>query len=493
MNTKQLKDKILSLAIQGKLVPQDSSDEPSAELLERINPKYTLIENEELLPKGWCWCKINDIGKIVTGTTPPKDTKAYYDGDIPFFKPTDLEQGKHTCKSIDHLSELGFEKSRQLPPMSILVTCIGTIGKTGLITVEGSCNQQINAIIPHKDISPLYVYYTCISDFFQNKIKINAPAVTLPILKKNKFVELTIPLPPLAEQHRIVEKVESLFTLIDTIEKNKESIKENIKTTRQKLLSMAIRGELVPQDSNDEPASVLLDKIRKEKEQLIREGKLKKDKHEYIIYRGEDGKYYERIGKDIKCIDEDIPFEIPDNWKWTKLGSICVFLSRGKSPKYSEKREYPVFAQKCNLKDGWISLNEARFLDPSTLDKWQDEYKLRTGDVLINSTGTGTVCRTRLFDDNCLGPYPFVVPDSHVSVVRTYDDVNSSFIFYYLISECTQQYLTNHLAGSTNQKELYIGVLENLFIPLPPKIEQQRIVENLEFLFAQLDGLGKNT
>ena len=241
----------------------------------------------------------------------------------------------------------------------------------------------------------------------------------------------------------------------------------NTKALRQKILDLAIHGKLVPQDPNDEPASVLLERIRDEKERLIKEGKIKRPKKAKAT---SDKPHY-----------ENVPFEVPSSWVWTTLGEICIFLSRGKSPKYKdEDRTYPVFAQKCNLKEGGISLEQARFIDPNTIDKWAEEYKLKTGDILINSTGTGTVGRTRLFNESCLGDYPFVVPDSHVSVVRTHDEILSEFIYAYISSNFVQQYLEENLAGSTNQKELYIGVLDSLNIPLPPCKEQKRIADEIE-------------
>ena len=183
-----------------------------------------------------------------------------------------------------------------------------------------------------------------------------------------------------------------------------------------------------------------------------------------------------------------MPFEIPDNWVWTTLEEICLFLSRGKSPKYSDTdKTYPVFAQKCNLKEGGISLEQARFLDSSTICKWSEEYKLKTGDVLVNSTGTGTVGRTRLFHENYLKNYPFVVPDSHISVIRTTSEIKSEFVFAYISSQLIQRHLEDNLAGSTNQKELYIGVLEKLSFPLPPLAEQQRIVVEIEKWFELID------
>ena len=184
---------------------------------------------------------------------------------------------------------------------------------------------------------------------------------------------------------------------------------------------------------------------------------------------------------------QDVPFEVHEGWEWVTIGKLCSFLSRGKSPKYSEERKYPVFAQKCNLYDGDISLEQARFLDPETISKWSDEYKLIDGDILVNSTGTGTVGRTRLFHSDILGDYPFVVPDSHVSVVRTLEEIESKFVLVFLSSDYGQTYIEDNLAGSTNQKELYIGILENMQFPSPPHEEQLRIVTAVDKWFALID------
>ena len=246
------------------------------------------------------------------------------------------------------------------------------------------------------------------------------------------------------------------------------------KKLRQKILDLAIRGKLVPQDPNDEPASVLLERIRAEKERLIKEGKIKRSK---------------KTTSDTPHYENEAPFEVPKSWEWTTIGKLCSFLSRGKSPKYSEERKYPVFAQKCNLYDGDISLEKARFLDPETIIKWSDEYKLVDGDILVNSTGTGTVGRTRLFHSDVLGDYPFVVPDSHVSVVRTFEEIESKFVLAFLSSDYGQTYIEDNLAGSTNQKELYIGILDNMLFPLPPQEEQLRIVTAIDKWFSLINVL----
>ena len=257
---------------------------------------------------------------------------------------------------------------------------------------------------------------------------------------------------------KVINEVVKYDLFIEAIEYETTDLQTLIISIKNKILDLAIHGKLIPQDPNDEPALDLLKRINPN-------------------FTPCDNAQYEKI---------------PENWCACKLVDICSFLSRGKSPKYSEyDKTYPVFAQKCNLKDGGISLEQARFLDPSTINKWNEVYKLQTGDILVNSTGTGTVGRTRLFNANCLGNYPFVVPDSHVSVVRVVKSICPQYVYAYISSDSIQQYIEENLAGSTNQKELYIGVLENMHIFLPPLAEQYRIVTKIEKLFSSLDNIQK--
>ena len=201
-----------------------------------------------------------------------------------------------------------------------------------------------------------------------------------------------------------------------------------------------------------------------------------------------------KVTVDTSHYPKEVPWKLPEGWVWCQLKDICSFLSRGKSPVYSDtSREYPVFAQKCNLKEGGISLEKALFIDPATLSRWPEQYKLKDGDVLVNSTGTGTVGRTRLFNINCLGNYPFVVPDSHVSVIRTWGNIYSEYVLAVLSSEYGQHYIEDNLAGSTNQKELYIGVLEDFLIPIAPSNEQVRIAGRINTLFNAISLIDKTS
>ena len=383
----------------------------------------------------------------------------------------------------------------QVLPSDIIVSCAGTIGETYILPKEapiGIINQALMkvALFEYK-ISKFwrtFFEYILVKD---STMKGAGSAIkNIPPFEYLK--KILTPLPPLKEQQRIVEKIEELIPYIEHYDKAQtelDILNKNIKEQLKKsVLQYAIEGKLVPQNEAEGTAETLLEQIQKEKQKLYEENKLKKKDLEHsTIFKGEDNKYYEKIGKNITCIDEEIPFEIPKNWRWCRLGVLTIFLSRGKSPKYSEIKKYPVFAQKCNLKSGKLSLDAAKFLDERTLSKWRDEYKLRNNDILINSTGTGTVGRVGIFSEQILGNYPFIVPDSHISVVRTFSNIDSYYIYYLMCSSIIQQYIEDNLAGSTNQKELYIGVLEKLLLPLPPLSEQQRIVNTIQNIFRCIE------
>lgn len=223
---KRYKQAVLKAAVEGRLTDPD------------------LSEGE--LPKGWKVVPVEEVGQIVTGSTPSKGIADYYGTDHPFYKPTDLAAGYETSESIDGLTEAGLKEARELPAKSILVTCIGaTIGKTGLIRVAGACNQQINAIVPNDSLVPEYGYFQCISPFFQQQIKDNASATTLPLLNKNRFKVLDFILPPKTDQLQIVKAVEDRLQKTDELDSTLDAQLLQAGRLRQAVLKRAFEGRLV--------------------------------------------------------------------------------------------------------------------------------------------------------------------------------------------------------------------------------------------------------
>ena len=421
------------------------------------------------MPESWEWTTIGKLCSFLSRGKSPKysEERKYpvfaqkcnlYDGDISLEK----------ARFLDPETIIKWSDEYKLIDGDILVnsTGTGTVGRTRLFhsDVLGDYpfvvpDSHVSVVRTFEEIESKFVLAFLSSDYGQTYIEDNLAGSTN---QKELYIgildNMLFPLPPQEEQLRIVTAIDKWFSLINVLESAKGDLQISIAQAKSKILDLAIHGKLVSQDPNDEPAIELLKRINPQF---------------------------------TPCDNAHCPYDIPENWYWCKLIDLCSFLSRGKSPTYSEERKYPVFAQKCNLYGGGISLDQARFLDPNTLSKWPDEYKLRDGDVLVNSTGTGTVGRTRLFQSDCLGSFPFVVPDSHVSVIRTVSDIDSDYIYSIMSSRYGQEYIEDNLAGSTNQKELYIGVLENMLIPLPPYDEQKRIANKIEELFAVFDEIQK--
>ena len=265
----------------------------------------------------------------------------------------------------------------------------------------------------------------------------------------------------------------------------------NGKQLKNSILQWAIQGKLVPQGSNDEPASVLLEKIRQEKERLIKEKKIKRDKNASIIYRGEDNSYYEKMlaTGEVKCIDEEIPFEIPSSWSWARLLNVSIYIQRGKSPKYSPIKKYPVVAQKCNQWAGF-SIDKAQFIEPESLSKYAIERILQDEDLMWNSTGLGTLGRMAVYYAK-LNPYELAVADSHVTVIRLFKPfVSPLFFYFYFVSPTVQSVIEDKSDGSTKQKELSTTTVCNYLVPIPPRNEQTRIISKVTSLLPVIEKYG---
>ena len=291
-------------------------------------------------------------------------------------------------------------------------------------------------------------------------------------LDENKFLNFTISLPSFNEQSLFVENFKWIKQKFDFIMSELSYQYDLIIKLRQSILQEAVQGKLVPQDPNDEPASVLLERIKEEKERLIKEGKIKKE-------------------KPLPPISEDeIPYELPKGWEWVRLGELCSYIQRGKSPKYSNIEEIPVISQKCIQWDGF-DISKARFIDPMSLDSYTEERFIVPFDLLWNSTGLGTLGRINVYPKIEL--YNKVVADSHVTVIRPLKEfVCSKYLYLWFAGPIVQSEINNKSTGSTKQTELNITTVREYIVPLPPLNEQKRIVEKVDQLMALCDELEKN-
>ena len=299
-----------------------------------------------------------------------------------------------------------------------------------------------------------------------------------------------IPVPPITEQHRIILGMVRLAHSIDRYNdaQTKLDLLNNVLNEKLKksVLQEAIQGKLVPQIASEGTAQELFEQIMTEKQKLVKEGKLKKSAlNDSVIFRGDDNKYYEKSGEDTICIDDEIPFDIPVNWAWVRLDDICSFIHRGKSPKYSPIKKYPVVAQKCNQWSGF-SIEKAKFIEPQSISSYKEEYILQDEDLMWNSTGLGTLGRMAIYYKR-LNPYELAVADSHVTVIRPYKQyVVSEYLYYYFASNTVQSVIEDKSDGSTKQKELSTKTVKSYLVPLPPMEEQKRIVEKVEELMQLL-------
>ena len=381
MKAKDLKNSILQMAVEGKLVPQDPNDESASVLLERIReekqrliaegkakfPKggesiiYTgsdgspyekridakgrvlsekCIADEvpfEELPEGWAWARLETLGILQTGKTPSTQKNDFFNGDIPFITPGDITYENTLLQVKRSLTTLGAQYSRCIRSGSVLQVCIGgSTGKTAQAITGCAFNQQINSLTCCIAQMDGYAFCILTSPVVQNRLRLLGSGTATPIINKSVWGQFLLPIPPLAEQRRIVERVNQLMPLVEEygkLEDDREALDAALpERLRKSVLQMAVQGKLVPQDPSDEPASELLKRIRGQRRELVAEKKMKAPKGgESVIFRGSDGRRYEkRIDSkgresDPTCIEDEIPFEIPDSWEWARLGSLCNF------------------------------------------------------------------------------------------------------------------------------------------------------------------------
>ena len=535
MNGKQLKNSILQWAIQGKLVPQDPNDEPASMLLERIRvEKEKLIKEKKIkkdknesiiyrgednsyyekflatgevkcideeipfeIPQGWEWERIGNVF-FVTKLAGFEYTKFFTkealsaSNPIPIVRAQNVRMGFFEENKNEAISEMlsnQLERSA-LNKKCLLMTFIGAgIGDTCIFPAERKNHLAPNVakIEPLDDsISLDYAVFALMSPCGQRGVNAIKKSTAQPSLSMETIRKLLIPIPPLKEQKCISLKLSEALPLVEKYSKVQEEQNQlNVEIQyllKKSILQEAIQGKLVPQIAEEGTAQELLEQIKTEKEKLVKDGKLKKSAlTDSVIFKGDDNKYFEKNGNTEMNITDEIPFEIPDSWSWVRLNDICSYIQRGKSPKYSLIKKYPVVAQKCNQWSGF-SIDKAQFIDPDTLSSYGEERILQDGDLMWNSTGLGTLGRMAIYWSS-LNPYELAVADSHVTVIRAMKKfVLPQYLYYYFTSNTVQSVIEDKSDGSTKQKELATATVKTYLVPIPPLMEQSRIISKIEQL-----------
>ena len=440
------------------------------------------------VPKGWEWCRLRDV------IYPPKygtSSKSLSNGDVPVLRMGNIQDGEVVYDKLVFSNNVEDNRKYLLQDGDLLFNRTNSaelVGKTAIFKGNRHVIYAGYLILlrPIKTNSE-YLNYIFSSPYVRSYCKeVKTIGVQQCNINAEKVSQLLVPIAPFEEQMRIVDKIKEVLPSVDkysisqyNLDLLNVSLSECLKKS---ILQEAIQGRLVPQIAEEGTAKELLERIKKEKQKLVKEGKLKKSAlATSVIFRGDDNRYYEKIGEDTVCIDDEIPFDIPANWVWIRLDDICSFIHRGKSPKYSLIKKYPVVAQKCNQWSGF-SIEKAKFIEPQSISSYKEEYILQDEDLMWNSTGLGTLGRMAIYYKK-LNPYELAVADSHVTVIRPYKQyVISEYLYYYFASNTVQSVIEDKSDGSTKQKELSTKTVKSYLVPLPPMEEQMRIVEKVEEL-----------
>ena len=487
MDTKALRQKILDLAIRGKLVPLDPNDEPASVLLERIRAeKQQMVKDGKLkpkdikndtvifkgddnlhyekfsdgtvkciedeipfeLPEGWEWTRLGCITDVIQYGL---SNSAESTGDYRLLRITDIQNGCVNWDTVPFTSTDESEKYLLHKDDIVFARTGATVGKSFLITDLPYASVYASYLIRIRlinGISANYIYHFFNSYCYWEQVTDKAVGVGQPNCNGTALRELFIPLPSQAEQNKIVPVADNLLKIVDTITSEQESLSELIQTTKSKILDLAIRGKLVAQDPNDEPASVLLKRIRGEKEEQIKQGKIKRNKKESVIFKGSDNSYYEKYGE-----------KLPSGWVVTNFETLLSYEQPTnyivKDTNYKSKYETPVLTAGKSFILGYTDEKENIFSELPVIifDDFTTESK---------------------FVD-----FPFKIKSSAMKILHINTDlVLPKFAFY--LMQATQIDHDNH-------QRYWISTYSQELLGLPPINEQKRILSALELYFALIE------
>ena len=513
MTGQQLKNSILQMAVQGKLVPQDPNDEPASVLLERIrNEKEQLIKDGKIkkeknssiifrgadnlpyekvgnndpvciadevpfdIPDSWEWVRLGSIGDWGSGATPSRTNSEYYGGDIPWLKTGDLNDGyiKYIPESISHLA---LEKTsvRLNETGSVLIAMYGaTIGKVGILTFPATTNQACCACLPI-EIYNEYLFYFLMSQ--KSAFVKRGEGGAQPNISKEKIISTLMPLPSITEQYRIVTKIKKVLPLVEQYEvaySEVNSLNNSFPDLLKKsILQEAVQGKLVPQDPNDEPASVLLERIRAEKQALIKAGKIKKDKNESIIFR-RDNSHYEKRGSEEVCIDDEILFEVPSSWALIRLNDIGIYRKGPFGSSLTKSMFVPKGDDTVKVYEQKNAIQKDHTLGTYYITRQYYESKMKSftvepGDILVSCAGT--IGETYVLPEQIeLG-----IINQALMRMTIYAPIDLNYFLMYF-DYVLKQTAKDSSKGSAIKNIPPFEIFKKLILPLPPIEEQKRIV-----------------
>ena len=522
MTAQQLKNSILQMAVQGKLVPQNPNDEPASVLLERIRAeKERLIKEKKIkreknpsvifkgadntpyekigdevrsladeipfdIPDSWEWVRIRSLGEIVRGSG-IKRNETVQQG-LPCVRYGELYTTYQTSftSAVSFIAPDLYEKCKHFSYGDVLMTLTGEnkpdIAKAvAYLGTEPIAAGGDLAFWTRHGMNSLFLAYIMASPYIIGRKVALATGDIIVHISGDKLGTILLPVPPLAEQERIVARIREAELVIESyalkataLQKLQDSFPETLKKS---ILQEAVQGKLVPQDPSDEPAEALLERIRAEKQRLIKEGKIKKDKHESVIFR-RDNSHYEKRGSEEVCIDDEIPFEIPDGWAWCRASSLGTMI-RGRGIKRTE-----TVSQGCPcIRYGEIyttyetSFDSAVSFVPETLDK--DCLHFSSGDVVFTLTGENKVdiAKTVAF----LGDGQIAAGGD--LAFWTHHGMNPLYLVYYMASPyCIE--LKRRTATGDIIVHISTSKIGDFLVPVPPLKEQNRIVSAIEKLLA---------
>ena len=418
------------------------------------------------VPEGWEWSRLNSIVDVRDGT---HDTPTYVDKGIPLITSKNLVEGGIDYSNVKYISEkdaISINERSGVNIGDILFAMIGTIGNPSMITKDILISIKNVALFKFtfsKNLSNHFVMYFL--DYAQEDMK-NKPSGGLqPFVSLNFLRTYLVPVPPVEEQQRIVSILADSINKIRNIDVLKNELTASVEKAKSKILDLAIRGKLVPQDPNDEPASVLLERIRTEKEELIKQGKIKRDKKESVIFKGEDNSYY--------------GIHLPTSWSWASLREIAFSISDGSHNPPSDKGFGIPLLSAANVNNNSILIKEvSRWI---TNEEWEIENQrthIELGDVLLTIVGS-------------IGRSAVVHTDRHFALQRSVAVikpclVNPLYLMNVFQAPQIQKWLNDNSKG-TAQKGIYLNALSIMVIPIPPLAEQERIVEQISTAYKQLD------